>query len=66
MQLPILDHQYPEFPDPSITLTDPDGLLAMGGNLSTDTLLSAYYRGYFLGITTKTLFFGGRRALDAS
>lgn len=47
MQLPILDHQYPEFPDPSITLTDPDGLLAMGGNLSTDTLLSAYYRGIF-------------------
>lgn len=47
MQLPILDHQYPEFPDPSITLNDPDGLLAMGGNLSTTTLLSAYYRGIF-------------------
>ena len=47
MQLPILDHQYPEFPDPSFTLNDPDGLLAMGGNLSTTTLLSAYYRGIF-------------------
>jgi leucyl/phenylalanyl-tRNA--protein transferase len=47
MRLPILDTQRPEFPDPSVTLDDPDGLLAIGGNLFPTTLLSAYYRGIF-------------------
>ena len=33
------------FPDPS--LADPDGLLAVGGNLEPETLLSAYQQGIF-------------------
>ena len=36
-----------EFPDPSITLDEPDGLLAAGGDLSPQSLLSAYARGIF-------------------
>jgi len=35
------------FPDPSTALTDPDGLLAVGGDLSIPRLLSAYQRGIF-------------------
>ena len=47
MQLAVLDSYKPEFPDPNTALEDPDGLLAVGGNLQPDTLLSAYYRGIF-------------------
>jgi len=35
------------FPDVELALRDPDGLLAMGGQLSTDWLLHAYRRGIF-------------------
>ena len=35
------------FPDVELALRDPDGLLAMGGKLSTDWLLHAYRRGIF-------------------
>ena len=35
------------FPDVELALQDPDGLLAMGGKLSTDWLLQAYRRGIF-------------------
>lgn len=47
MQLTVLDPQAPIFPDPNAALDDPDGLLAVGGNLQPDTLLSAYYQGIF-------------------
>jgi len=47
MQLTVLDPQAPIFPDPNTALDDPDGLLAVGGNLQSDTLLSAYYQGIF-------------------
>lgn len=47
MQLAVLDSSHPEFPDPNNALDDPDGLLAVGGNLQPDTLLSAYYNGVF-------------------
>ena len=47
MQLAVLDPNNPEFPDPNTALDDPDGLLAVGGNLQPDTLLSAYYNGIF-------------------
>jgi leucyl/phenylalanyl-tRNA--protein transferase len=47
MQLAVLDSHKPEFPDPNTALDDPDGLLAVGGNLQPDTLLSAYYQGIF-------------------
>ncbi len=35
------------FPDVSLSLTDPDGLLAIGGDLSQARLLSAYQSGVF-------------------
>lgn len=47
MQLAVLDSNKPEFPDPNTALDDPDGLLAVGGNLQPDTLYSAYYSGIF-------------------
>jgi leucyl/phenylalanyl-tRNA---protein transferase len=40
----ILDHEL-YFPDPS--LTDPEGLLAIGGDFSTERLLLAYRSGIF-------------------
>ena len=47
MQLAVLDPINPVFPDPNTALDDPDGLLAVGGNLQPDTLISAYYNGIF-------------------
>ena len=41
-----LDAQI-NFPDPQSAETDPNGLLALGGNLSPQTLISAYSRGIF-------------------
>ena len=35
------------FPDVSLALTEPDGLLAVGGDLSTERLVAAYQRGIF-------------------
>ncbi|MDH3977635.1 MAG: leucyl/phenylalanyl-tRNA--protein transferase [Gammaproteobacteria bacterium] len=35
------------FPDPEQALTDPPGLLAIGGDLSSERLLAAYRRGIF-------------------
>ncbi len=44
----FLDLNNPEiFPDVSLALTDPDGLLAIGGDLSPARLLAAYKRGIF-------------------
>jgi leucyl/phenylalanyl-tRNA--protein transferase len=47
MQIPLLDFEDPEFPDPRGALIDPDGLLAAGGNLSPATLVDAYRHGIF-------------------
>jgi len=47
VDLPLLDPQHPVFPNPATALGYPDGLLAAGGNLSVDTLLSAYRQGIF-------------------
>jgi leucyl/phenylalanyl-tRNA--protein transferase len=35
------------FPDPKLACLEPDGLLAAGGNLHSDTLLQAYSQGIF-------------------
>jgi len=35
------------FPDPQLALKEPNGLLALGGNLSVTTLLTAYSNGIF-------------------
>lgn len=42
-----LDEQLLEFPDTSQALSDPDGLLAVGGDLAPERLLQAYKRGIF-------------------
>ena len=47
MQIPLLDQDDPRFPDPSGALTEPDGLLAVGGNLQPQTLLNAYRSAIF-------------------
>ncbi|MFV9473831.1 leucyl/phenylalanyl-tRNA--protein transferase [Advenella sp. RU8] len=46
MTLPWLDLQTP-FPPPEFALKEPDGLLACGGDLSTDRMISAYRQGIF-------------------
>ena len=46
--LPQLDPDLPDrFPDPCGALSDPNGLLALGGDLSPERLLSAYSQGIF-------------------
>ncbi|MGC1548502.1 MAG: leucyl/phenylalanyl-tRNA--protein transferase [Rhodanobacter sp.] len=48
IRLPLLDDAAPErFPDPRTALTDPNGLLAFGGDLSPRRLLAAYSQGIF-------------------
>jgi leucyl/phenylalanyl-tRNA--protein transferase len=43
----VLDSRSPRFPDTRQALREPNGLLALGGNLSSSTLLEAYRRGIF-------------------
>lgn len=45
--LPLLDDRNPRFPSASQALADPEGLLAVGGNLEPDTLIQAYSSGIF-------------------
>lgn len=48
IRLPLLDaHQWDRFPDPGEALTEPNGLLAFGGDLCSDRLLAAYSQGIF-------------------
>lgn len=47
LRLPGLDPLDWEFPDPASALDDPDGLLAVGGDLSPGRLISAYSSGIF-------------------
>ncbi len=50
MPIPLLLHPDDEvtpFPDIGLALKDPDGLLAVGGKLSTKRLLNAYRQGIF-------------------
>ncbi len=47
MDLALLDSDHPVLPCPSKALVDPDGLLAVGGNLQPSTLLAAYRQGVF-------------------
>jgi leucyl/phenylalanyl-tRNA--protein transferase len=42
-----LDSGDPSFPDVTQALKDPDGLLALGGDLSSERLLNAYRHGIF-------------------
>ena len=47
MTLTLLDPESPVFPNPDQAAIEPDGLLALGGNLNLETILSAYYQGIF-------------------
>jgi leucyl/phenylalanyl-tRNA---protein transferase len=42
-----LDESHNQFPDVSLALTEPDGLLAVGGDLRASRLLEAYRSGIF-------------------
>lgn len=46
-QLPWLDTNKNIFPDPSSSLLEPNGLLALGGDLSSERLVAAYQQGIF-------------------
>jgi leucyl/phenylalanyl-tRNA--protein transferase len=48
---------------PSPFLADPDGLLAVGGDLSVERLVLAYRSGVFPGTTKANPSSGGRPAL---
>lgn len=45
--LPQLDADDLNFPDPSLALDEPNGLLAFGGDLSVKRLINAYQHGIF-------------------
>ena len=45
--LSYLNHELAKFPSPEFALTDPNGLLAIGGDLHPKRLLNAYYEGIF-------------------
>jgi leucyl/phenylalanyl-tRNA--protein transferase len=46
-QITFISPKTLDFPCPNQALTDPDGLLAIGGDLSTDRLIHAYQTGIF-------------------
>jgi leucyl/phenylalanyl-tRNA--protein transferase len=45
--LSYLNQDLEQFPSPEFALTDPNGLLAVGGDLKPKRLLNAYYEGIF-------------------
>lgn len=47
MQLVKLEANSVNFPEPETALQEPNGLLALGGDLTQQRLLSAYYQGIF-------------------
>ena len=48
IRLPLLDeHAFDRFPDPRTALVEPNGLLALGGDLSPQRLKMAYSHGIF-------------------
>ena len=48
IRLPLLDADLPEaFPAPALALSEPNGLLAFGGDLAPARLLAAYSQGIF-------------------
>jgi len=47
MQLPLLGIDSLRFPNPELALAEPNGLLAVGGDLSVSRLLEAYRQGIF-------------------
>ena len=60
MRLVQLSRDSIAFPSPEGALREPNGLLALGGDLSPARLLMAYQRGIFPWFLPATLFYGGR------
>ena len=60
MRLIQLSRESLNFPPPEMALREPNGLLAMGGDLSPARLLNAYHRGIFPGFRRAIRFYGGR------
>ncbi len=60
MRLVQLSRESLHFPPPEMALREPNGLLAMGGDLSPARLLNAYQRGIFPGFHLAIPFCGGR------
>jgi leucyl/phenylalanyl-tRNA--protein transferase len=60
MRLVQLSRHNIAFPSPEGALREPNGLLALGGDLSPARLLMAYQRGIFPGFPQATPFCGGR------
>jgi leucyl/phenylalanyl-tRNA--protein transferase len=46
-QIPWLNHADLTFPSPALAMDEPNGLLAVGGDLSPERILAAYYQGIF-------------------
>ena len=46
-RLTLLDSDKSDFPNIDLALTEPDGLLAVGGDLSPERIVQAYIRGIF-------------------
>lgn len=59
MRLVQLSRQSIAFPSPEGALREPNGLLALGGDLSPSRLLMAYQHGIFPGSLRAILFYGG-------
>lgn len=58
--LPELEQEHDaSFPDIESALHDPDGLLAMGGDLTPNAYYSLTHMEFFLGIAMTILFYGG-------
>ncbi|MEY4474270.1 MAG: leucyl/phenylalanyl-tRNA--protein transferase, partial [Pseudomonadota bacterium] len=47
MRITQLSSQSVAFPSPELALREPNGLLALGGDLAAPRLLAAYQRGIF-------------------
>lgn len=63
MRLVQLSRHSIAFPSPEGALREPNGLLALGGDLSPARLLMAYQHGFFRGFRRATRFCGGRPIL---
>lgn len=66
MRLVQLSRHSLAFPSPEGALREPNGLLALGGDLSPSRLLMAYQRGIFPWFSPAIRSYGGRPILVPS
>jgi len=60
----ILNSKDTPFPDVNLALEEPNGLIAIGGELSTERLLNAYQKVFSLGIAKGSRCFGTAQILE--